>query len=161
MYETAYEITKFQIPWDIILMSIAALIAVFITWDGIDDFRSHNRGTGTIIKIVLGIIATIVFGYFAITAFSYGGNEKKEYAKLYYSEQYEVTEGKVYDLDNDSPGQRYKVDGVEFDISRADETVDFIEHNGVNVRICYVYDKDLDENIILKLEIEEGYQWMY
>lgn len=158
-YEVAYEISKFQMPWDIILMSVGAIVAIFVAWDGITEYKSRIRNAGTVIKMILGVLALIVFGLLAISSVSYGGNENKAYSELYYSGQYEVVEGEVYDLEFGN-GQTYKVDGVEFDVSRADETVDFIEHEGVNVRICYIYDEDLAQNVILKMEIEEGYMWM-
>lgn len=158
-YEVAYEIAKFNMPWDTIVMSIATLIAVFVLIDGVNALKKKVRKGSAIIKIVLGLLAVIIFGCFAIASFTYGGNENKEYSRLYYSGQYEIAEGEVYDLEF-GPGQTYKVDGEEFYVSRADETVDFIEDEGVCVRICYIYDEDLEQNIILKLEIEEGYLWM-
>lgn len=158
-YEVAYEIAKFNMPWDTIIMSIATIVAVFVFADGFKALKQNARKGSAIIKIVVGLLAVIVFGCFAIASSTYGGNENKEYSRLYYSGQYEVVEGEVYDL-KFGPGQTYKVDGVEFYVSRADETVDFIEDEGVRVRICYIHDEDLDQNIILKLEIEEGYLWM-
>ena len=40
-YEVAYEIAKINMPWDTIIMGIAALVAVFVFIDGVSSFKKN------------------------------------------------------------------------------------------------------------------------
>ncbi len=157
-YECIYEISKFQLPIEFIGCFVMALIAIVLAINYIIEIIHNEKKVRNFIFVVLLVIMAIVAIYLGINSLKYGGGEKCELSRLYYSGQYEVVEGNVEKLITDELSQEYYVEDILFSLSRTDETIWDIKNNGQYVRISYI--PPTEENAyeypeIVKLEIAQ------
>lgn len=151
-YEVVYEIGKFQIPTDLIFFLIMFICCGSKLFVFVSDVIEGERKPITFLFIIMLIPFTIITGIFTLGALlNYGGGKALD-AKLYYSGEYSVVEGQIYNLEESAKSQMYYVDGECFLIGPGDNTIWCIKENGQQVRISYISG---EENHIVKLEILE------
>ena len=165
-YQLIYDITQeeYQIGTGSIIM---AFIIVVLVGGAIGI--GHDRYKKGELRGVLSSLAFIVFVlYFFLTPLinfnQIMSKDNIHLIKIAKSQVYKKVEGKVKNfqrmsVDRKKP-ERFEVDGVEFHYNTAMLTGAFNQPNspikdGLLVRISYIYDKNWDMNLILKLEVAE------
>jgi hypothetical protein len=155
-YEVIYEIGKFQIPGEFIFLVTFFVLITLKLMSMIYDIVKGDRSWINIFFVIILIFFSPFIGLLSVSSFLSGGGENVVSSKLYYSGQYSVVEGQVYNFNEIAlNSQDYYVDGVYFSVMLHDDTFGDIKKNGDQVRISYIPGEDGEEelNYIVKLEI--------
>lgn len=173
MYETIYEIEKFPIPVDSILLAIGILILFVFVSDMligiVDAMKKNNLLPFQCIKKFCALLVLLV-GFCGllsmfISSLSYGGSDNFQFSKKYYNGEYKIVTGNVekfiakHSDDNHEHFEEFNVNHVHFEYGHAykvgfQNENDIIYQNGQEVRVYYIPENDGNEvmNVIVKIE---------
>ena len=136
-YETLFEISKFQLPWGCIIYGLLSLVSIANIAGAIMNLRDGESKYDNIIDLILWGVALVVCAFMFAISVDLGGSERSWDAKQYYSGNYEIVEGEIYDFKTDGRYEFY-VDGIYFHLTLGDAGYSHIKGNGQQVRISYI-----------------------
>ena len=165
-YQVIYDITQ----QDYNMTESGSMIVLFVVLIllggavGIAYDRYKKREFSGILSSLAFIMFVLYISLIPIANINRDGSTHEKLVTLAKSQACKKVEGKVQNFQrmsvNRKKPERFEVDGVKFHYNAAMLTGAFNEPNspiidGLFVRISYVYDKNWNMNLILKLEVKE------
>lgn len=159
-YTTVYEIATTYFPMYYIIPFVLLLLFVFLF------YKLKKLKIKNVLCVILPLVIVLMSFLCIACVYDYIDTQKN-IIKPYFVGEYKTVSGVVEDFEplppNGNGSESFEVNGIKFDYSKSSiayvgyniesSAGGYINKNGQNVRIRYVYDDVYDRNLILKLEI--------